>query len=71
MLLVFEHWAKAIGKLGFLVEICLSDVYLGRISRDSPSSLIFHNFNVKWIVIPYFYVNGSQLGADIHSSQLH
>ena len=27
--------------------ICLSDAYLGRISIDPPSSLIFHNFNVK------------------------
>ena len=50
--------------------ICLNDAYLGRISTDSPSSLIFHNCNTKWIVIPHFYVNDSQLGSDIHYSKL-
>ena len=50
--------------------ICLSNAYLGRISTNPPSSLIFHNFYAKWIVIPYFYVNDSQLGLDIHFSKL-
>ena len=34
-------------KIKFPSQICLSDAYLGRISTDSVSSLIFHNFNVK------------------------
>ena len=49
--------------------ICWSDAYLGRISIDPPSSLNFHNVNVKWIVVP-FHVNDSQLGSDIHFSKL-
>ena len=50
--------------------IWLSDAYLGRISTDPPSSLIFHNFSVKCIVILYFDVLDSQLGSDIHLFQL-
>ena len=49
-------------QIRFPSQICLSDAYLGRISTDPPSSLIFHNFNVKCIAVPYFYVNDSQLG---------
>ena len=56
-------------QIRFPSGIYLSDAYLGRISTDSPSSFIFHNFNVKWI-IPYFYVNDSQLDSDIHYSKL-
>ena len=50
----------------FPSQICLSDAYLGRISTDPPPSLIFHNFYCKCIVVPYFYVNDSQLGSEIH-----
>ena len=42
-------------------QICLSEAYLGRISKDSASSLIFYNFNVKRNVVTYFYVYDSQL----------
>ena len=57
-------------QIRFPSQICLSNAYLGRISTDAPSYLIFHNFNLKWIVIPYFYVNDRQLGSDIHISKL-
>ena len=57
-------------QIRFPSQICLNNAYLGRIRTDPPSSLIFHNFNLKWIVKLYFYLIDGQLGSDINIFKL-